>query len=95
MTSALALLIGVFVLVYPDDGTGRRDEEPTAATSPRIIARPEDGRGPEQPGDPGGWEQLVLFGVVVAGLGTLGLLGWRSSRRARARARPPDAGTAP
>ena len=81
ITGVVALSVVVFVAVYPDDGTGTSTprSEPWA---PRIIERPEEGRGPEQPGDPGGWQQLALLGVVVAGLGTVTVLVWRSSRRA-------------
>ena len=82
ITGALVALMVVFVAAYPDDGTGNGTprSEPRA---PRIIERPEEGRAPEQPGDPGGWQQLALLGLVVAGLGTVTLLVWRSSRRAR------------
>jgi hypothetical protein len=83
MTGVIAVLIVVFVALYPDDGTGKSPTT-TAVTTPKIITRPEDGRAPQQPGDPGGWEQLALLGVIVLGLGTVGLLIWRSSRRARA-----------
>ena len=85
ITGVLVALMVVFVAVYPDDGTGNGPprSEPRA---PRIIERPEEGRAPEQPGDPGGWQQLALLGLIVAGLGTVTLLVWRSSRRARSRA---------
>ena len=85
ITGVLVALMVLFVAVYPDDGTGNGPprSEPRA---PRIIERPEEGRAPEHPGDPGGWQQLALLGLVVAGLGTVTLLVWRSSRRARNRA---------
>ena len=85
ITGVLVALMVVFVAVYPDDGTGNGPprSEPRA---PRIIERPEEGRAPEHPGDPGGWQQLALLGLLVAGLGTVTLLVWRSSRRARNRA---------
>jgi hypothetical protein len=84
ITGALVLLMVVFVAAYPDDGTGNGTprSEPRA---PRIVERPEEGRAPEQPGDPGGSQQLALLGLVVAGIGTMTLLVWRSSRRARSR----------
>jgi len=84
VVGVLALLMILFVAVYPDDGTGNRTAR-TEPRAPRIIERPEEGRGPEQPGDPGGSEQLALLGVIVAGLGVMGLLVWRSSRRAKSR----------
>jgi hypothetical protein len=100
MTTVIVVLIAIFVAVYPDDGSGHRnDRAVTASTQPKIITRPEDGVAPEQPGDPGGWEQLALFGVIVAGLGAVGTLAWRSSRKARAAAGatavpPPTPGSA-
>jgi hypothetical protein len=90
ITGAVLALVVIFVAVYPNDGRGHRDDrtanqaEGGFGTRPRIITRPEDGAAPDSPGDPGGWEQLALFGVIVAGLGAVGLLVWRSSRRARA-----------
>jgi hypothetical protein len=85
ITGIVAVLVVVFVALYPDDGTGKDRTNPTGPTVPRIIERPEDGRAPEQPGDPGGWQQLALLGLVVVGLGTVTLLVWRSSRKARSR----------
>lgn len=53
---------------------------------PHIIPRPGTGKAPERPGDRGGWGQLLVLGVVIGGVATVGLLAWRSSVRARARA---------
>lgn len=48
-----------------------------------IVVRPDCGREPVDPGDPGGWLQVSLFflvcGVVLAIVGML----WRRSRRLR------------
>lgn len=61
---------------------------------PGIIPRPNQGRGPQRPGDRGGWEQLATLAAVVSGIGLLVLLVWRSSRRARTKARRPPEPTA-
>ena len=86
MTGVIAVLVVVFVAFYPDDGSGHSEDNraASATTQPRIITRPEDGVGPEEPGDPGGWQQLALLGGLVIAIGTVGLLVWRSSRKARA-----------
>jgi hypothetical protein len=90
------VLIAVFVALYPDDGTDDDRARTRSTERPSIIERPEEGRAPEQPGDPGGWQQLALLGLVMAGLGTVALLVWRSSRRARTRPRgSPDDGGGP
>ncbi|MBV9950607.1 MAG: hypothetical protein JO291_01550 [Acidimicrobiia bacterium] len=96
MTTVIVILIAVFVALYPDDGSGNKlTKAETATTQPRIIRRPEDGVAPEGPGDPGGWEQLALLGVIVAGVGVVGGLVWRASRKARAAAgAPPTPGAA-
>lgn len=63
-----------------------------SAERPGIIPRPGEGRAPDDPGEPGGWEQVALFGVIVAGLGVIATLVVRSVRRNAAhRTRSPDA----
>jgi hypothetical protein len=97
MTTVIVILVAVFVALYPNDGSGNHiTKAETASTRPRIIRRPEDGVAPESPGDPGGWEQLALLGVIVLGVGVVGGLVWRASRKARAAAGapPPTPGAA-
>ena len=47
----------------------------------RIIQRPNAGKAPESPGDPGGWLQVSLFFLICA-IVVLMVLGvaWRSKR---------------
>lgn len=52
--------------------------------APDIIPEPDSGTEPEDPGDRGGALQAVLFVAVLGGLGTIGFLVVRESRRARA-----------
>jgi hypothetical protein len=98
MTTVIVVLIAIFVAVYPDDGSSHHTTKAeTASTRPRIITRPEDGVAPEQPGDPGGWEQLALLGMIVVGVAAVGGFVWRASREARAASGagpPPTAGSA-
>lgn len=53
---------------------------------PGIIPHPGDGRAPADPGEPGGWEQLALLGVIVVAVGAIVAGVVRSTRRARRRA---------
>src|SRR4051794_24688222 len=78
MVGTMAILIPLFVALYPDDGTGPRDTTPVSvAGPPHIIERPENGRGPQAPGDPGGSQQLALLGMIVLGLAVITVLVWR------------------
>jgi hypothetical protein len=60
---------------------------PPAAERPSSIPRPNTGKGPQDAGDPGGWEQLTLFGLLAAGMLFIGgmiFVGGRKARRNRA-----------
>ncbi|WCO67211.1 hypothetical protein PO878_00555 [Iamia majanohamensis] len=69
----------------PDDAQCLAAQQ--SAGRPGIIPRPGEGQAPEEPGDPGGWEQTALFGVLVGGLALIVVLVVRGARRARARPR--------
>jgi hypothetical protein len=49
-----------------------------------ILPRPNSGQAPDSPNDPGGWQQYLVFGLILAGLVVIVLLVLRESRRARA-----------
>ena len=53
--------------------------------APQIIPNPADGRAPTNPGDPGGWEQVSLFFVMVTGMLTVG--GLASARQPQGQTR--------
>ncbi|MDZ7674064.1 MAG: hypothetical protein U5K30_03220 [Acidimicrobiales bacterium] len=55
-----------------------------APPAPDIIPEPDSGSAPEDPGDRGGVLQTVLFVAVLGGIGGIGYLVVRESRRARA-----------
>jgi len=88
MTAILVVLIGLFVAFYPresEQGISKQAQVDKALTeAPHIIPTPAEGRAPENPGDPGGWEQLALFGVLILAFALIGFLIWRTSRKARA-----------
>ena len=50
-----------------------------------IIPKPNSGKAPETPGDPGGWLQVSLFFLICAAVIGIVLLVWWQSRKARER----------
>jgi len=57
---------------------------PAGATKPSSLPRPADGRAPEEDGDPGGWQQIALFGLLAASMLGIGAAIFVGSRRTRA-----------
>jgi hypothetical protein len=50
-----------------------------------VIPAPNSGRAPTNPGDPGGWGQLLLFGVLFVGSAIVfGRVLWAGHQRSRA-----------
>ena len=49
-----------------------------------IILPPNYGHKPTNPGDRGGWEQSMVFWLVLVSVGLVVFFAWRSSRKARA-----------
>jgi hypothetical protein len=62
---------------------------------PGIIPQPGEGHAPDDPGEPGGWEQVALFFALVTALGVLIALVVRSTRRAAGRRTPDPDGPDP
>jgi hypothetical protein len=48
-----------------------------------ILPRPNTGQAPDSPNDPGGWQQYLVFGLIIAGLALIVVFVARESRRAR------------
>ena len=47
-----------------------------------VIPLPNSGKEPEDPGDRGGWAQLLLFGILLAGSGFIfGRVLWAARQR--------------
>jgi hypothetical protein len=107
----LLVLIAVAAIVGGSSGDARRTSVSTIACEPGdtvceaaqrsgerpgIIPQPGDGHAPTDAGEPGGWEQIALFGVLVVGLAVIVALVVRSTRRAAGRRTPdPDAVISP
>src|SRR5699024_2397136 len=51
---------------------------------PRIIPDPAEGKAPETPGEPGGWQQTALLGFVCAAIAAIGVGIFIGGRRTRA-----------
>lgn len=76
-----AIIAGVIMFsVIADPG---QPKEPS--TSQGIIPEPNSGRKPENLGDPGGWGQLALLGLVIVAVSGIGYVAIRG-RGAKARA---------
>jgi hypothetical protein len=63
---------------------------PTDTANQSVIPLPNSGKAPEASGDRGGWEQLLLFGIMTAGCAFIfGRVLWAGHQRSRANAVPP------
>jgi hypothetical protein len=67
---------------------------PTSTTLPfdqgnqGVIPLPNSGTRPQSPGDRGGWEQLLLAGIMTAGCALIfGRVLWAAHQRSQANAR--------
>ena len=86
MVGVLAVLIVIVLVAAPwSEGSksDRAQNHQDAVSQPETIAPPDYGQKPQHPGDPGGWEQLALLGLLVVALG--GGAGWlvHTSRKAK------------
>ncbi len=84
------LVIVVLVVSLTREGPAAAQEPaPTAPSTtlieggdlPGVIPRPNQGREPQQPGDPGGWLQLTLAGIVVVAVTVIFTVVARSAAR--------------
>ncbi|MBX3314665.1 MAG: hypothetical protein KF906_10130 [Actinobacteria bacterium] len=94
----VAVLLGAIAIAFlagGDDGTSSTtttavEVGPDGSTVP-VFERPSSlpaansGRAPEDPGDPGGWEQTLVFVLMAGGMLTIGAVVFRGGRRTRAR----------
>ncbi len=79
---ALAL-VGAFaiVMIDPVSALGAQVTDPDFLDDAgRIIGSPGAGPEPENPGDRGGYAQLLTLAVMAGGVG---FIGWRVARQAR------------
>lgn len=92
----LAALLLMTALVGPWAGVAAaQSDDPTVQTTSTLptdnrelgnsLTRPNQGMEPQDAGDPGGWLQQSLFFLICGAIVVIGLLVWRSSRRATER----------
>ncbi len=85
---ALVLIIGVVVVAVTSDTGPRHDTQgqltEQGGDKPHIIPRPGDGHAPETPGERGGWEQLTLFGLMLAAMLGIGVVVFRGGKKSQA-----------
>ena len=67
-----------------DDSTGDSADEDQPVEGADIIPEPNSGQQPEEAGDRGGALQIVVFVLIVAGVGGIVAMFVRESRRNRA-----------
>lgn len=92
-----AITIGAIVVVLAPGSDEKGPGAPTTSLvvgpdgstvpvvdQPSSLPKPDSGRAPEDSGDPGGWEQTLIFVLVVLAMGGLGLALARGTRRTRA-----------
>jgi hypothetical protein len=91
VVSALALIVVIVggMAIVAITGDERIQEEPRARVAgedvkPSSIPRPGEGSAPSAPNEPGGAEQLALFGLVLTAMAGIGVVVFRGGKRARA-----------
>lgn len=92
LVTALAVLVGGLALVAVAPSTVGAQESTTTSVEVRdqdsgvgdILPRPGSGEAPDSPNDRGGWQQYMVFALIIAGLAVLVLLVRRESTRALA-----------
>jgi hypothetical protein len=85
-----AVLISAYVGYHPT-AEQRAEARNEALAQPQSISGPDYGQKPTNPGDPGGWEQLAVGGLIGVALAGGAAFVIRSSYKAK-RAREQAAG---
>jgi len=91
MSSAWATPVANHHAGQGTDQTGAEELPPLepAVEAPSIIPEPNSGSPPDNPGDPGGWQQLSLLALMIVAVTAIFLLARRESRRKRAAQHQP------
>ena len=84
-----AVLLTLAMVGVPAVARGAADDTtamlPVDVGNHSVIPAPNSGRAPTDPGDPGGWGQLLLFGVLFVGSAIVfGRVLWAGHQRSRA-----------
>lgn len=92
------LVLGIVIVVLAGDDTpagSPTTSAPVLVTTPdgsvvpggerpSSIPLPSEGVGPTDPGDPGGVEQLALFGLLILSVAGIGFVIFRGGKKSRA-----------
>jgi hypothetical protein len=90
---AIAALVLLAALgVGAPAATGQTDSTTSTTTPIRdsdtglndIVPQPNSGEAPDDPSDRGGWQQYLVFGLIIGGMAVIVVIVTRQSRRARA-----------
>jgi hypothetical protein len=87
LTPLTLVLVGALLVMVPAAPGAAQDQSTTTTVLleegdlPGVIPRPGQGREPQHSGDRGGWAQLLLAGVLVAGVGVVFTVVVRSAAR--------------
>ncbi|HEY8093417.1 MAG TPA: hypothetical protein VID93_06520 [Acidimicrobiales bacterium] len=97
LAAVLSAMVLVACLATPSTPSTAADTAPTT-TLPldsgdrSVIPAPNSGHEPVDSGDRGGWEQLLLFGIMAAGsILIFGRVLWAGHQRSRANQVQPQA----
>jgi hypothetical protein len=92
---AVGVILGAIVLLGVAPAARAGDDAPASTAPPTLPIRPDDaghivkrpnyGQAPEGPNDRGGWQQLLVFGLVCVGVSGVAAFAWRDARRRRKR----------
>ena len=78
------LILGIGAVAIFSDPGPPTDPSANAPRAPHIIERPNEGTGPQNPGDRGGWEQLLVLAMIIVSVVVIGLVVFRGGSKARA-----------
>ena len=91
LIGALALALLLVVTLGSASATAQ-DDDTTTTTQPirdsdtglnDIVPQPNSGEAPDDPSDRGGWQQFMVFGLIIGGMGVIVVLVVHQSRQAR------------
>lgn len=84
LLASLLLALTVIVAAPAPISVAQDDTTTTIPESQHIIPEPNSGVAPTEAGDRGGALQTVVFVIMLVGVGVIGVLVVRESRKARA-----------
>ncbi|HET9601149.1 MAG TPA: hypothetical protein VFP08_06140 [Acidimicrobiales bacterium] len=92
LLATLVVLLALVSVAHPATTAGASTTTvPVDQGDRSVIPDPNTGREPTDPGDRGGWAQLVLFGLMAAGCAVIfGRVLWAGHQRSRLNQAQPE-----